>query len=1208
MSTPDLDILETPIPAGETLVEASAGTGKTYALTGLVVRLVLEGVDLRQLLVVTFTIAATGELTTRIRAALRETLAAFTPEQPPAGSDLCSEMRARFGATEDDRQRGIDRLMEALQAVDEASVFTIHGFCKRVLEQAAFESGAPFAAEFTDDASELLDRAVADFWHRRSFNDPWLAALMLDLEEGDLRQHYFNAKRYPNTRILPEPRPLDEALTRLRDAAARLAEVWDTAAVTEALDGISWLRGGAFGKDGEPAATIAAAAAAASGAAAGNLEALARLAPDAIRACAYQRGEPARLAEEASRHPIFAACKAASDALEEVQQGITHAFIAEVDQRYEELKQEARLLTFDDLLKNVHRALAPDAPARETLIRSIQSRWSHALIDEFQDTDPLQYAIFREAFRGCPLVFVGDPKQAIYSFRGADLFAYLDARRNAASRYALGRNWRSASKLVEAVNRLFERPQRPFIYDGIPYEPIAPAGKADEAPLAGDGRPPLVWWYVEPEERASGPRPLAKGKTGDLVVRGVVAEIQRLLAGGMTIGDKPLAPHHFAVLVRTNYQAAAMQDALRRANIPSVISKSGDVWKSREVADLEYLLRAFLRPHDLQAVCTALCTDFWGYDALRVQDFRQNEDLVAEAAARLARWADAWRRHGVLHAITRFIEEESVAERLLKYADGERRMTNLRHALELLHQAEQDRQRSPEEILNWLRGREKNRLTDSEEAQLRLESDALAVQIATIHASKGLQYDIVFAPYLWDCRTRQTTDRPLVHADDAMVYDLGSEALGHHFELAEAERLSEDLRLAYVALTRAKHRCYVATGAINKAEASALAYLLQGHAATPDEPPHHHVKAAIAKARRGQMSSFTPLADLVEAHPDLMALEEVPEAGPLFRRPGSAGDGATFAPRLLSRNARERLEPWSITSFSALTAAVYDEGEFALPDLTEGPPPAGMRAFAAGTQPGLCLHEILEEVDFQKAATLRQQDAHTGALRRLVDRKLRAYGLENGAAHRERIDPEETVLDMLASLASVPVPGAGTPLADLPANRQIPEWRFTLPVGQITPPALADAVARHAGGDIAERYPPLLRRLSEKAVGGFLTGFADLVFEHDGRWFVLDWKSTLLGDQLDDYAPARLADAALSHHYLLQLYVYALGLHRYLRTRLADYHYETHFGGAAVVFLRGLDGQTDSGFFSQRPPAGLIDALDALLRPASRLPAAATAA
>ncbi len=1201
--TEPLDVLTVPVEPGVTLVEASAGTGKTFALAGLVLRLVLEGraPDLSRLLVVTFTNAATDELKMRIRRALHEALVAFSGGTPAADvAPLVTPFLDPYGADPEARRQARDRLAAALAGADAAAVSTIHGFCQRELERAAFASGTPFDMEFVEDEAPLRARAAADVWHRLTHTNPALARLAV--REGWINGAFVPAYEaltvHPRARLEPVAPPLDDAFEAVQRAGEAITQALD-AAFLERLAAVKWYTGKPL-RDVPPAAVVAALRQTAAdpfceAAATARACASAQIQEAAQKSCADARD--ALLA-----HPAVAACDALDEALTALRFSTARSFAEATADALDAMKAREGLLTPDDLLRRLFAALAD--PARgPALTAAVADRYDAALIDEFQDTDPYQLAIFRRALADRPVFFVGDPKQAIYAFRGADLFAYLDARRDARRRYALGTNWRSASGLVAAVNTLFERPERPFVYADIPYEPVAPCPNADAEPLTGDGRGAFVWWTFEGQPNG---RPVAKGALQPRLVHATVHEIRRLLGGPYRIGDRPLRPGDLAVLVRSNKQGEAVQSALRAAGVPSVISKGGDVFASRETAEIERVLTALARPHDAAAVRGALATELWGLDAGAIADLDAAPGAWSRLVERLERLGDLWRRRGVLRAFNQFLTDEEVTARLLAYTDGERRMTNVRHVAQLLHRAESAGRRAPDDLLRWLAGRHTRPLTGREEAELRLESDADAVQITTIHSSKGLQYGVVFAPFLGTTRAPNWTgwnggpDHPFVHEDDSVVFDLGSDQLEARRAKHEAERLAEEVRLAYVALTRAEHRCYVAWGPCNTGEACGLGYLLHGHAA-PGTEPADHVAAAKKHAKEAMKEAEATLHALAATCP-AMCVEPLPDPATGFApRAAHINDSGTLGTaRRLPEEALRRLTPRARASFSAWTRGASTErpGTDEVTPIPESvPPPSttplGMHAFAAGLQAGLCLHDVLERVDFQ------EPDAPQS--RRLVEQTLTAHGLATPERHRARIEPVEVTLSLLTRLAALPLPGSMAPsgepvcLGDLAPRQRLAEWRFVLPLGDVAPAALAEAFAAHAAPPLRP-YASALRSLSSETVEGLLAGTADLVAEHGGRFWLLDWKTNRLGEDDEAYEPNALTHTMHAHHYVLQYHLYLVGLDAFLRTRIADYDYDRHVGGVAYAFLRGA-GRDDFGLYTDYPPRALIEALAALLRP-----------
>jgi len=1201
------DLASTPIEEGVTVVEASAGTGKTYCLTGLVLRMLLERRvgDVGKVLVVTFTNAATDELTTRLRASLRAAYRLFRGELPPEDADpFLRHLAERHGGDE-----GRRILRRALLHFDDLGVFTIHGFCKRVLEESAFESGIPFQPEFLDNDEPVLRRATQDFWRRHLYRASELVTAVA-IDRGWTPESFLDDyrawRRHPGTRVLPPPPALDAAVAEVEAAVAELDRGFDHAGLRTFLTGLRFLKTARLDPDRLHLHLDA-------------LDGLCRrrdsaglatarlLTPEGIEKSVFKKE-----LDRCRRHPVVRACGRLEAAVGELEHALRGRFLVEVDELFEEAKRRAGALAFDDLLRRVLRALQDDVRGT-ALAAVVRGQFQAALIDEFQDTDLVQYEIFRRLFAGGPLYLIGDPKQAIYRFRGADVFAYMAARADADRRYTLDRNWRSAPELIDALGGLFERAPRPFVFPRIPYERVTAAEVGRER-LAGDGGRPVEWLWL--------PREQNKDQAARRIRRAVVAEVVRLLEGGARLGDRPLRPADVAVLVRTNDQAAAFQDAFRRARVPSVLSRAGDVFHSEEMAELHRLLAALVDPGDVGRLRGAWATRLWGDDAAAIRSLNEDDEAWQERLEELAEHRRRWRRQGFMPMIHRLLAGRDVRRRLLAREEGERRLTNLLHAVEVLQQAIHERHLSPTGLLAWLAAeRAPDRVHDAEAAELRLESDERAVQIATVHKSKGLEYEVVFCPFLWDARTENRAPA-LVHTDPReVVYDFGSPELDRHLALAEAERLAEELRLAYVAVTRARHRCYLVWGDLGRdaAAVSPLGYLLRpgvdGGAVDADGDSGDvggWVRSALERLRKSRAGWRRSLEELVARNPEGMGLRVVDE------EPEEAvWRGAGEPPRTLNRRTppaglEERLVPWRMVSFTSLARGRESEEPDHLDPETPLPlrplpaaptSPHGLFAFARGARAGTCLHEILESCDLG--------DVDGEATVELVAATLRRHGLEHPDRHADGDppagwNPAAVVRTMLRRLSAAPLPGAGFALGEVAREEQIPEWHFYAPLEGAAPSRLAGVFRRHGKGRVRDDYAPRLEALDRRAVRGFLTGFVDLVFTHRERWYLVDWKSNHLGDRPSEYGREGMWQAMSHHHYLLQYHLYLLALHRYLRHRLPGYDYDRHFGGVYYVFLRGVTGDGDEpgngegsaetpGWYVDRPPRVLIEGLESFL-------------
>ncbi len=858
-----LDVFACPLE-GANLIEASAGTGKTWAICGLYLRLVLErGLEVPQILVVTFTNAATAELRERIRERMVQVLACLQGRGAAADKftkQLLDSLRTRHGIADADM---IKRLDAAVQNFDEAAVFTIHGFAQRALADAPFAAGMPLSQELLADDGDLLAATASDFWRRHVAapeTPPALAAYLLaqkDSPERFARLLRRQAGKPLSRLIWPEdtvgdPPPI--ATTRLQAAHDAARAVWHgaredvVACVTEALPR---LRANIYNAESvaksfaswdrmlAPANAMVAAT---------NLEKLDLLTP--------ARMVPKKGQQPCAAHAFFDAAaallaeRAALDAqLSLSRLRLIRQLVTEGPDQLRQAKRERRVVGFDDMLFNLHERLTgAGGPA---LAQVLRQRFPAALIDEFQDTDPLQFSIFNTVYGdGQSLLFlVGDPKQAIYSFRNADLHTYLQARRIAQAEYTLVHNQRSIKPLLHALNALFGGNPQAFMLEGLIYHPVDAGDK--KRPVLADrsaARAPLQLWTL-PD--VAGERP-GKVHAKREATNACAGEIARLLAAGqrreVTLDGRPLAAGDMAVLVRSHAQGSAMRQALTALGVGSVELSQASVFRTPDAQELERVLAAILEPSREGPLRAALSTELMGLDASAIEALADDEAGMLARLADFAEYRDRWLKGGLARMLRGLFVQEQVSQRMLARPDGERRLTNLRHLAECLHEASQEHA-TPEALLRWLR-QQRTQDTAEDATQLRLESDRDLVQIVTVHKAKGLEYPIVFCPFLWDGHPGPASDLDgrEYHDDDGKpVIDFRDEDDPAVEQRMKRERTAESLRLIYVALTRAVHRCYLVVGSYTIAE------LDQGMHARP-----HQLAGGRARAPAGPVARQQP--------------------------------------------------------------------------------------------------------------------------------------------------------------------------------------------------------------------------------------------------------------------------------------------------------------------------------------------------------------
>ncbi len=1226
-SNPRLDPLTLPLQ-GSRLIEASAGTGKTYTIALLYVRAILGHGEVpscgrlltpRDILVVTFTEAATKELRDRIRQRLAEAAAVFRePPGPEPASDPLRQLRNQY--TDPDQWPAKARLLElAAESMDEASVHTIHGWCNRMLREHAFDSGGLFNLTLESDQSELLAQVVRDYW--RTFVTPldqdsaglWLKSLATpEALQQELTGLLGLAEQLPpgdeapgqllGELVAARRRVFDSARQDLIEQADDFAGLLAEAKGKKAFNGnmlrmnhvASWLerlRDWASGSDlNAPELSDSA---------------WHRLTPEGITEAWKSGSAP-------TEHPLVvkvSQLKTACSGGVPRTELLFHATRWVAD-RLEREKQRRAEMGFDDLLNRLDRALAGEGGDR--LAAAIRAQFPLALIDEFQDTDPVQYRIFDTVFRvrdndsNTGLLMIGDPKQAIYAFRGADIFTYLKAREATAGRHVtLPRNFRSAAAMVNASNRLFtfaetEARRGAFLFKGaegnpVPFDAVEAQGRGEFLEIQQQEPPALTFWVREGEDSKA----QAVTETAEACASHIVHLLNLGQAGsaGFRYPDghlQALRSSDFAILVNNGTEARYVREALDRRGVKSVyLSDRASVLDTAQARDMLRWLEACAEPERDRLVRAALATATLDIDWQTLDQLRSNElawEAEIESFRQLHR---SWQRQGVLAMIRRLLQRFDVPARLLGRADGERILTDVLHLAELLQQ--ESRQVDGEQsLIRRFRDMVTAAHKQSESLQVRLESDADLVQVVTVHKSKGLEYPLVYLPFATHCRPVRSQDLPLHWHDDAGRPQVAFEANDDLLQQADEERLGEDIRKLYVALTRARHATWVGAPALKGEEArSALSYL-------------------VAQNAQGSFRARLELLVTGCDHLTVTALPPISEAS--YQPPAAPALSPARVP------ARRALEHWWISSYSAIryhVAIRNQAGPGALdagssqrswpeaetpgaerfqeererpdtplpPPVTEpGPEVADIHGFYRGAGPGTFLHDLLEWCAEQGFSAVL---ANPDTLRERLQQQCLSRGWQAWV---------EPLWRWLQAYLQVPLalPGAA-PMRLGELSQVMPEMEFWFASNGVQAEDLDQLVRRHTlqgqAADTLAARPPA----STLELNGMLKGFIDLVFEHEGRYYVADYKSNTLGVDAEAYTSQAMARVVAEKRYDLQYAIYLLALHRLLASRLPDYDYDRHIGGAAYLFLSGSGGATN-GLHFDRPDRQLIESMDTLFR------------
>ena len=1288
-SATELDILRFPL-RGSRLIEASAGTGKTFTLALLYTRLVLghggEGAAYQQalmpprILVVTFTVAATEELRERIRVRLVEAADLFERQPDDLGIKVDAPLlRLRDDYPVADWPAKARQLRQAAEWMDEAMIVTIHGWCQRMLQEHAFATRGLFERALVSDQSELITEVLRDYWRlhfyplnteqarciRELFPSP--EALRQGL--GEWLQHR-DARLCYKGRLFQCER-LEEALAgcieqeRLQQQAR---ELWRShrLEIEAQLRGLRPHLNGTHHGSAQEAKFEQLLSEMAAWAAGGA-------APDKLDRFAQDRFVFKKTAKvrEQPRHPAFAAIASWSDHIRPPEDGdasepptlaaclLAHAAAWIARELPKRLRQQAEM-GFDELLRDLEAVLNPpdvnpDSLAQaNALAQVIREQFPVALIDEFQDTDPIQYRIFDAIYQvrnndpATALVMIGDPKQAIYGFRGADIHAYLAAREATAGRHhTLKVNFRSTDAVIDACNQLFgyaeQHPRGAFRFrpetgaeNPIPYVEIDAQGRDERLLIDGAPAAAMTFWRYDDGEPVVAPADYLAG-----MAAAAAAEVRRWLIQARAArtgfqqpsGLRPLKPKDIAILVRTGKEAAIMRAALSARGINSVyLSDRDSVLETQEAADLLHWLKACATPTDEGLVRAALATNTFGLPLTEL-DRLQHDELGWEAMIeRFSDYRRTWRRRGVLAMLRQLMHEQALPAQLLTGVDGERVLTNLLHLAEWLQQAAAalDGEQALIRHLSEHLGR------SGDELILRLESDAELVQVITIHKSKGLEYPLVLLPFIcsWravDGNTRQVPYRP-AGASGRYLEIAGKKAFGDAWRAADDDRLSEDVRRFYVAVTRARHAVWLGIAALRKQgkspqlEQSAIGHLLTGgtkiasvealwkaleqlrgpcaEIAICTAPKVDDARLALEQ-EEALSPARTPTHGTFErwwiASYSALRLGSTPAA---LDRPGLSAL-ASVAETAAEETALE--EQASALPAAAIAMGADDASKLVANETTKlvAHEANRLHALPRGSRYGTFLHGLLEWAAQQEGCDGEGQGESQGFAaavqarsprRDMLMRRCRLRGLSDWVEPLDQwleqlLSQSWTLQGLQDSAGRVPV----LALRDLRPEQIQVEMEFWFASHGVDTRILERLTQTHYLPGQAR--PPLLA----EQINGMLRGFIDLVFEHQGRYYVLDWKSNWLGPDDSAYTPQAMQAAILSHRYDLQFLLYLLALHRQLRARLPGYDYDRHIGGAVYVFLRG-SAAASQGLFTAKPPAALIEALDALFAGRARTP------
>lgn len=1252
------------------LIEASAGTGKTYTITTLFTRLVAAGFSVDSILVVTFTEAAAAELKQRIRKRLASVLSALETsccrpgpgrkdEEPCTGikdepdqaieHDVNDELELYLikGGKKDIAETR-SRIRQGIICFDEASIMTIHSFCFKILRENAFETGALFNVQLTPDTRSMIRETVLDFMAIKVNNlDPLFLRFLKqkNFKVQTLVSMFTRAVSRPCINIIPAHAEFRDVSQDYRDLCHELLKVLqrDRGEIMDILNTHPGVNRRSYSKKTigkwldtaesdlvkfnrnivvdefnthQDSDFI------------GHIFNMTEKGDSLYKFTSSRLNEKNKKGQPVPEHLFFDLCErllGLSNILETNVIALKTQFFAFAAEELENKKDRLGICFFDDIVNGLADAL--EGKSSGMLVSAIRKKYLAGLIDEFQDTDQRQYSIFSKIFSGTnsPFFMIGDPKQAIYAFRGGDIFAYLRAVKDAEGRaYTLEKNWRSDPALVNAVNTVFMQSTSPFYFKDICFSPVKTPESAENRFMQNKlFSPPLKFLFIPGEKGEIDKSGFIKKNWAEKNIPLIIAQdIAELLISDAEIKTgrnqyKKLVPGDIAVLVRTNQQAEKINQALVSIGIPSYISKTGSVFDASQAVDIADLLAAVLEPENSGLVKAALCADLFslsGIDIFLMDSYdsynfapsdQYSPDDSDDSCAiswqdwhrKFKDWKNLWEQKGIIRMLKEIFYSQEVM------ADGnnltERALTNYYHLAELLHRAETEKHFSPFSLLKWFFNQLVPDMREEYSDELRLETDSSATALITIHKSKGMEYPIVYLPYLWEGVIHaEKDDNPVFHDPldcNKEKLDLGSETIDFSRQRAVFEEQAENMRLLYVALTRAASMCKIIWGSFKSVDKSALGTLIHGKGVFSEAAMIHDIAGLVDQSNHGVSFEFYKK----NMGDNLRYSEDIEDSGSLCCR--------KFKPEI----ARE----WKFSSFSQLSAVhkahygknnlseaetmpaqsdrasvpVYNLSGQAGQKLQRGrklPLEISLAEFPRGPVPGELIHEIFENIDFK---------AESSQIKNIIESKLVQYGFNSFLW-------TEPLVKAFSEILETPLYNghngqqAAFSLKDIKRDKRLNEMEFIFPFKSFSRQMLSDIFKKYMNHPAGYLYAQKILDLEFKAFKGFMKGFVDLVFEFKEKWYIVDYKSNYLGDTYSDYSLSSMTDAMIEHHYFLQYHIYVTAVHRYLGLKLKNYNYNTHFGGVLYLFVRGMhpDYGTASGVFQDRPDHELIKKLSAL--------------
>ncbi len=1113
-----------------TLIEASAGTGKTYTITTLFCRLIALGYPVESILVVTFTEAAAAELKLRVRTRLFDTLNSLLDKACRDEDDLIQFLRQE--SQEIKTALICQRFSHALNCFDQSSIMTIHSFCMKVLKEHAFESHSYFDIELVPDRSLFLNQVSHDFFMTHVNNQDTLFLSYLNQRQvtpQSFISSFGKAVSRSDLVTIPLCADFENIFDEYRQVLKKIHDILVTRSgeIIELLLNHNGINKRSYSKKNIPAWLEASWK---------KLEVkkentLLKMSEKGDTLFKFTQTRLAQYTEQGAvlpEHEFFELCEKLLgfyDVFENNLISLKIKFLTFFKKELEKVKKVQGICFFDDLVNDL--AAVFENKDSFNLQKAVRQTYKACLIDEFQDTDPRQYEIFSKFFSftgNTPFFMIGDPKQAIYAFRGGDIFAYLKASKECDQSFTLKKNYRSAPWLVKGINEIFSGRPNPFLFEQIEFLKVSTPDTVGNFLIEGKKDiPPLQFCFIKRDELEVDKRGFVSKETASKIIPNILArdiaallESDKRLTNNQISGSKKTTPKDIAVLVRTNKQAQQIQKALSDFSIPSYLSKTGSVFDSSQARDLHDILLAVYNPGNSNYIRAALCTSVFGFTSKDIIELNENQAILYRWQERFMAFKQNWDSKGFAPMIMALFHHEDA---FLKSNPGldERGMTNFYHLVELISNTDIERQLSAYYLIKWytrqLSGESRKESID----ELRLETDKKSVAIVTIHKSKGLEYPIVYLPYLWEGQRKSPSENILFHDPDkehGLTLDLrsktGSEDVAASAIYYEKEDKAEQRRLLYVSLTRASAMCRVFWGGFNTIETSALGLLLHD---SDCKDGWQNDQAMIndleqLKSKASQTILIEPYVDKsINPFRDQAALQKI-----------------SLSAKLTTRRIQAS---WKMSSFSAIIHSSSESTPFlkqkhlnqAGLDISKKETLITLSDFPKGAGSGDFFHSIFETLDFTSDAR---------EIANQVKAKFDQFGFsDSGMLNTATASVKEVLETKLVTKKRQFC------LRDIKPDQRFNEMEFIFPVNSFNTASIIKAFEQSNFKSKISGYLKKLSQLTTNSLKGFIKGFIDLVIHHKDKWYIVDYKSNFLGKTYESYSQDAMLHAMSEHHYFL---------------------------------------------------------------------------